>query len=117
MKKVARSPGVTRRMAPARATGANETAAQADASQAAASARTVARRPANRLLARSILSSCSFTSLCSRSKCPVGWLNTRPMPDALRIALITYRGNPHSGGQGIYVRYLIRSLVELGHTV
>ena len=39
------------------------------------------------------------------------------MPDNLRIALLTYRGNPHSGGQGIYVRYLSRALVELGHTV
>lgn len=39
------------------------------------------------------------------------------MSDALRIALLTYRGNPHSGGQGIYVRYLSRALVELGHSV
>jgi glycosyltransferase involved in cell wall biosynthesis len=39
------------------------------------------------------------------------------MPDNLRIALCTYRGNPHSGGQGIYVRYLSRALVELGHAV
>src|SRR5688500_7583148 len=35
----------------------------------------------------------------------------------LRIALLTYRGNPHSGGQGIYVRYLSRALVDLGHSV
>lgn len=39
------------------------------------------------------------------------------MSDGLRIALLTYRGNPHSGGQGIYVRYLSRALVELGHSV
>lgn len=39
------------------------------------------------------------------------------MSDNLRIALLTYRGNPHSGGQGIYVRYLSRALVELGHSV
>ena len=45
------------------------------------------------------------------------WLNTRPMHPHLRIALLTYRGNPHSGGQGIYVRYLSRALVELGHEV
>ena len=45
------------------------------------------------------------------------WLNTRPMSDNLRIALLTYRGNPHSGGQGIYVRYLSRALTELGHRV
>ncbi|MEA2452072.1 MAG: hypothetical protein QOG04_782 [Actinomycetota bacterium] len=39
------------------------------------------------------------------------------MENSLRIALLTYRGNPHSGGQGIYVRYLSRALVELGHSV
>jgi glycosyltransferase involved in cell wall biosynthesis len=35
----------------------------------------------------------------------------------LRIALLAYRGNPHSGGQGVYVRHLSRALVELGHEV
>src|SRR5215469_1690522 len=35
----------------------------------------------------------------------------------LRIALLVYRGNPHSGGQGVYTRYLARELVELGHEV
>jgi glycosyltransferase involved in cell wall biosynthesis len=30
---------------------------------------------------------------------------------------LTYRGNPRSGGQGIYVRQLSRALVELGHEV
>src|SRR5687768_8300696 len=35
----------------------------------------------------------------------------------LRVALLTYRGNPHSGGQGIYVRYLSKALVDLGHEV
>jgi glycosyltransferase involved in cell wall biosynthesis len=37
--------------------------------------------------------------------------------DALRIAYLAYRGNPHSGGQGVYTRYLCRELVELGHRV
>lgn len=37
--------------------------------------------------------------------------------DPLRIALLSYRGNPHSGGQGIYVRYLSKALVDLGHHV
>jgi len=37
--------------------------------------------------------------------------------DALRIALLVYRGNPHSGGQGVYTRYLSRHLVALGHHV
>ena len=35
----------------------------------------------------------------------------------LRIALLVYRGNPHSGGQGVYTRYLSRELVSLGHQV
>jgi glycosyltransferase involved in cell wall biosynthesis len=35
----------------------------------------------------------------------------------LRIALLTYRGNPFSGGQGVYVRALSRALRDLGHEV
>ena len=35
----------------------------------------------------------------------------------LRVALLTYRGNPRSGGQGVYVRHLSRALVRLGHHV
>lgn len=35
----------------------------------------------------------------------------------LRIALLAYRGKPHVGGQGVYVRHLSRALVELGHHV
>lgn len=37
--------------------------------------------------------------------------------ETLRIALLTYRGNPLSGGQGVYVRHLSRALVDLGHRV
>lgn len=37
--------------------------------------------------------------------------------DRLRVALLVYRGNPHSGGQGVYTRYLSRELVGLGHSV
>jgi glycosyltransferase involved in cell wall biosynthesis len=40
-----------------------------------------------------------------------------PADDVLRIALLVYRGNPHSGGQGVYTRYLSRELVGLGHHV
>ena len=35
----------------------------------------------------------------------------------LKIGLITYRGNPSSGGQGIYINYLSRALSDLGHQV
>ena len=37
--------------------------------------------------------------------------------DRLRIALLSYRGNPRSGGQGVYVRQLSRALHALGHYV
>jgi glycosyltransferase involved in cell wall biosynthesis len=37
--------------------------------------------------------------------------------DPLRIALLCYRGNPFSGGQGVYTRNLSRELAALGHTV
>jgi glycosyltransferase involved in cell wall biosynthesis len=36
---------------------------------------------------------------------------------ALRVALLVYRGNPRSGGQGVYVRHLSEELVSLGHHV
>jgi glycosyltransferase involved in cell wall biosynthesis len=36
---------------------------------------------------------------------------------SLRVALLVYRGNPHSGGQGVYTRYLSRELTALGHRV
>jgi glycosyltransferase involved in cell wall biosynthesis len=37
--------------------------------------------------------------------------------DPLRICLLSYRGNPRSGGQGIYVRLLSQALRDLGHCV
>ena len=37
--------------------------------------------------------------------------------DPLKICLLTYRGNPTCGGQGVYVKYLSRGLRELGHAV
>ncbi len=35
----------------------------------------------------------------------------------LRIGLISYRSNPHCGGQGVYVRHLSHALSDLGHKV
>lgn len=35
----------------------------------------------------------------------------------MRICLLTYRGNPYCGGQGIYIYYLSRELTKLGHEV
>lgn len=40
-----------------------------------------------------------------------------PPSESLRIAYLAYRGNPHSGGQGVYTRHLSRELVNLGHSV
>ena len=45
-----------------------------------------------------------------------------PLPGAasdppLRVGLLAYRGNPRSGGQGVYVRHLSRALTALGHRV
>ncbi|OON76744.1 glycosyl transferase family 1 [Streptomyces tsukubensis] len=46
-----------------------------------------------------------------------------PHPEAgdgerpLRIALLSYKGNPFCGGQGVYVRHLSRELARLGHEV
>ena len=37
--------------------------------------------------------------------------------DGLSIALLGYRSHPHVGGQGIYLHYLSKALVELGHNV
>src|SRR6266567_712525 len=45
-------------------------------------------------------------------RCPVATVN-RP----LRVALLSYRSKPHSGGQGVYVRHLSRELAALGHHV
>ncbi len=39
------------------------------------------------------------------------------MGRSLRIALLSYRSKPHSGGQGVYVRALSRELTEIGHRV
>lgn len=38
-------------------------------------------------------------------------------PKPLHIALLGYRSNPYSGGQGVYLKYLARALVRQGHQV
>lgn len=35
----------------------------------------------------------------------------------MKICLLSYRGNPYCGGQGIYVMYIAKELVRLGHEV
>jgi glycosyltransferase involved in cell wall biosynthesis len=41
----------------------------------------------------------------------------KPERDPLKICLLTYRGNPTCGGQGIYVKRISRALRDLGHSV
>jgi glycosyltransferase involved in cell wall biosynthesis len=43
--------------------------------------------------------------------------HTERDPDMLKLCLCLYRGNMYSGGQGIYLYYLARELVRLGHEV
>ena len=35
----------------------------------------------------------------------------------MKIGLLSYRSNPFSGGQGIYVKHLSHALAKLGHDV
>ncbi len=35
----------------------------------------------------------------------------------LRIAFLTYRGHPYTGGQGVYTRHMARELRDMGHHV
>ena len=35
----------------------------------------------------------------------------------LRIGMLSYRSNPHCGGQGVYLKNISRSLADLGHRV
>ncbi|MDH5236202.1 MAG: glycosyltransferase family 4 protein [Acidimicrobiia bacterium] len=46
-----------------------------------------------------------------------GFSPMHPGSRPLRIALLAYRGKPHVGGQGVYIRHLAKALVELGHHV
>ena len=41
----------------------------------------------------------------------------RPSNASLRIALLGYRSNPFSGGQGVYIRNVARALADRGHLV
>ncbi|MEZ4525663.1 MAG: glycosyltransferase family 4 protein [Desulfobacterales bacterium] len=49
----------------------------------------------------------------------LNWEMTKEKCDdrPLRICLLSYRSNPHCGGQGVYVKNLSRALCGLGHEV
>lgn len=57
-------------------------------------------------------SAAALTRAARRSTSP-----RRHDPAALRVALLGYRSNPYSGGQGIYIAALARALTDLGHRV
>ena len=38
-------------------------------------------------------------------------------PSPLKICLLSYRSNPHCGGQGVYLKNISRALKDLGHSV
>jgi glycosyltransferase involved in cell wall biosynthesis len=40
-----------------------------------------------------------------------------PADEPLDVCLLSYRSDPYSGGQGVYVKYLSRALTRLGHHV
>lgn len=44
-------------------------------------------------------------------------MKRRSNSDPLKICILTYRGNPNSGGQGVYVKHLSKALIDLGHEV
>lgn len=48
------------------------------------------------------------------SPAPAVLASARP---TLRIALLGYRSKPHAGGQGVYIKYLSKALVDAGHSV
>ena len=48
---------------------------------------------------------------------PSAKAQTTQITNGLRIVLLGYRSHPHVGGQGIYLHYLSKALVELGHNV
>jgi hypothetical protein len=42
---------------------------------------------------------------------------TRIQNGPLSVCLLSYRSNPHCGGQGVYIKNLSRALKDLGHQV
>jgi glycosyltransferase involved in cell wall biosynthesis len=83
-------------------------------------------RSLRRLLAgdvRASLASSSGVAAASSTSEPNPDVTAAPATTAvdatepLDVCLLSYRSNPHSGGQGVYVKYLSRALTELGHSV
>lgn len=71
----------------------------------------VLRRLFNGLSTASVAGSSPSTSVSSEAPA------TLAKEGSLDLCLLSYRGNPYSGGQGVYVKYLSRALTNLGHSV
>ncbi len=71
-----------------------------------------------RLLRGSISTSAASTGESTAAAATAEPSAAAKRPDErLDICLLSYRSNPYSGGQGVYVKYLSRALTELGHSV
>ena len=60
---------------------------------------------------------CEFMSTNAAQALPA---DTAPASDSVapkKICLLGYRSHPYGGGQGIYIKYLSKALVEAGHEV
>ncbi|MFO1389453.1 glycosyltransferase family 4 protein [Cellvibrio sp.] len=58
-----------------------------------------------------------FSTSSHKAATPMPAVNAMQTGSGLRIALLGYRSHPHVGGQGIYLHYLSKALVEQGHSV
>ena len=58
-----------------------------------------------------------FPTSSHKATTPMPAVNAMQTGSGLRIALLGYRSHPHVGGQGIYLHYLSKVLVEQGHRV
>jgi glycosyltransferase involved in cell wall biosynthesis len=58
-----------------------------------------------------------FTAGQARALADVVPLENSETADSLRIAILGYRSHPYGGGQGVYVKYLSKALVDAGHKV
>jgi len=74
----------------------------------------MATRPLCRVLPGSVVSSARASSSDDGAATAV---DIGADGDPLSVCILSYRSNPYSGGQGVYVRHLSRELVRQGHSV
>ena len=99
--------------------GRHDKAAGSEAKGISAGTRTDRNTTTRRLALCGARDTMQFESLRARSA-PDLHIAARPAPYAgrsLNIAILGYRSHPYGGGQGVYIKYLSKALVDLGHTV